>query len=217
MRKIGHAQTESDQQIDMALRDLPIIGNGLFECEVITTPVASPIRRALDAIGLRVRSTDGDDWFVKYYYPEARRRLDLTTIAHASDKAGQLDVAPALIDANCRTGVLAFDWLGEGWSWGRLDMLSTSDARDAQLALRRNIQGGPAFLRERDVFGEIDTLFDKAKRAEAPLPSDLDWMLGEISAVAPALNSACQGRLPAHGDGASSNVMVHESGALRRF
>lgn len=215
MPRLGQAADAAEQQIDTALRSLPQIGEQITEYEAVTAPVASPVRRAVDALGLKAQSAAGDCWFVKYYYPEARRRLSFDAVVEASDKAGRLQVAPACIDAAADTGVIAYEWLGDGWDWARLDALSSPQAQMAQFELRRAIHAGPSYPIERNIFAEIQTFDQATREAGVPRPNDLDWMIDEIAAVAEPLDAACTARKPAHGDGVSSNVMIHTSGALR--
>lgn len=215
MRRIGQATTETEQFVEDGIGRLPNLGAKATAYEVVTSPAASPIRRAVDATGARVASAQGDEWFVKVYHPDALSLQDLEPVVDASTIAGELGVAPALVDADPEAGVLAFELLGEGWRWGRLDDLNTPQAMQAQMDLRRRIHAGPAFHRQRDVLEEIRYYAERARRSGVPLPPDMGWLLGGIEDVAPDLREVGERPVPAHGDGACSNVMVHDSGDLR--
>lgn len=215
MRQMGEATTEAERFVEEAIGYLPTVGQAAVCYDIVTVPAASPVRRAVDAVGARVQSADGDEWFVKAYYPDVLALQDLNPVADASARAGELGVAPRLVEAATDAGVLAFDYLGADWQWGRLDELNASTAMEAQMRLRKAIHAGPAFARDRDIFQEIRFFADRARETGVPLPLDFDWLLENIEAVAPTLNNAREASVPAHGDGASSNVMAHASGQLQ--
>jgi thiamine kinase-like enzyme len=215
MRGLGQPTTTDECLVEEAIRYLPYVGSKVSRYEVVTVPAASPIRRAVDAVGARVQSTTGDEWFVKAYYPDIKGLHNLEEVADASDKAGALGVAPKLIDAAPAHGALAFELLGEDWHWGRLDELNSLAALKEQMALRKAIHNGPAFARERNIFEELYFYVDRARHSGVPVPPDFDWLINSVEDFAPALTSARMASVPAHGDGASSNVMINDSGSMR--
>ncbi|SEO47199.1 phosphotransferase family protein [Aquisalimonas asiatica] len=215
MRHIGEATSETERFVEHAIGQLPDVGPVADRYEIVTVPAASPVRRAVDAVGALVQSADGDQWFVKAYYPDILAIQDLQPVADASAKAGDLGAAPRLLDAATEAGVLAFEYLDADWRWGRMDALSERSSLQAQMRLRKAIHAGPRFARERDIFEEIRFFTDRARQTGVPLPVDFDWLLDNIESFAPRLSSAREASVPAHGDGASSNVMVNGRGELR--
>lgn len=215
MLHMGHATSKTESYVEEAIRKLPNIGSMAQHYEIVTAPAASPIRRAVDAIGARVQSVQGDEWFIKAYYPDALPLHNLDSVADASEIAGDLGVAPRLIDRAPEHGVLAFEYLGEGWDWGRLDSLSSLSALKEQIELRRSIHDGPRFAVERDIFEEIASYVEHARRIGAPLPLDFDWLLASVEDAAKTLQKTREASVPAHGDGACSNIMVNQKGELR--
>lgn len=215
MRKPGEASNAAEQMVEAAIAALPTVRTDVESYEVVVVPAASPIRRAVDAVGARVRSGSGKEWFVKAYYPDMLPYLSLEHVVDASAKAGSAGSAPALVDSAAEKGALAFEFLGEGWNWGRLDVLQEGAAMETQFEVRRRIHSSEPFSRDRDVFSDIDTYVGRAQALNVDLPADFDWMLDNVRDAGKAIAASGTDSVPCHRDGASSNVMISDQGDIR--
>lgn len=215
MRKPGEAGNAAEEMVEAAIGELPTVKADIESYEVVTVPAASPVRRAVDAVGARVRSGTGHEWFVKVYYPDIRAYLSLSDVADASNKAAAAGSAPALVDSALDAGVLAFDFLGDDWQWGRLDVLKQPANMERQMDARRRIHSGKRFSRDKCIFSDIEKYAERARALKVDLPADIDWMLDNVRDAGKAVGASGTDSVPCHRDGASSNVMVSDQGEIR--
>jgi thiamine kinase-like enzyme len=208
MRKRGEATNTNEIMIEAAIEALPNLEAIAESYEVITVPTASPIRRAVDAVGARVCATPGDEWFVKAYFPDILPYISVSDVADASQKAAAVGSAPALIDSAPDKGVLAFEYLDKNWSWGKLDALQKMPALENQFEARRRFHRGERLSRSRNIFSDIESYFSNAQDLGVNLPEDTGWLLDNIRDAGNAINSSGSDSVPCHRDGASSNVMI---------
>lgn len=177
-------------------------------------PHASPSWRGIDAVGIIVSGEPAI--FAKAYHPEIALYAHMPSIMAAALHAGSIGVGPRIIAQDPAHGLLVMEALTEGWRAATLADLAPSGRHGfAVLALRKSLHEGPKLPRDLTVFDHIDALDEALLAGKAYVPEDYDRLIANIRRVAAAVKAAGHDLCPAHGDGNASNVMVHESGAVR--
>lgn len=184
-------------------------------CRRATVAVASPMWRATEWCGFWVEAADGQVFYAKLLDEDLTGRIDVARTAAASKRAGEAGIAPRLLACDPSGGVLLFEALREGWRWGRLNDIDTSEGMAAAIALRARLQAGVPLGWTRDPFAETAALAEEALAIGAVLPADLPWMLRLVLDAGKAVAAAGIDRRPCHGDGIASNHMIGENGTLR--
>lgn len=175
---------------------------------------ASPSWRGIDAAGLIVESPV--PVFAKAYHPEIALYADLSSVIAAARHAGSIGVGPRIIAADRGHGLLVMELLAEGWRAATLaDVAPSGNFGMAALALRRSLHEGPKLPRTLTVFDHIEELHDALASANAHVPADYASLIDTSRRIAAAIHASGHDLRPAHGDGNASNLMIHESGALR--
>ncbi len=178
--------------------------------------LASPSWRGVDGSPWRVvdRAT-GASLFVKVMDPDAVLYIDVPCAFEAARRASDLGIGPKVHAADPERGVLIMEDLDRGWRVGTLEQLREPGIMDAVIAVRRRFQSGPPLPRTRGVFEEIEHFHAAVRNARAPLPSDTDWLVEELRPAAQVLRSLSSERVPIHGDGNVSNILIGDAGEVR--
>lgn len=177
-------------------------------------PHASPSWRGIDAAGIVISGEP--PIFAKAYHPEIALYAHMPSIIAAALHAGSIGVGPRIIAHDPAHGLLVMEALTEGWRAATLADLAPSGRHGFEvLAMRKSLHEGPKLPRDLTVFAHIDALDDALLSGKAYVPEDYARLIGNIRRIGAAVKAAGHDLRPAHGDGNASNVMIHESGALR--
>ena len=191
-------------------------GDRALAAEPAFPVLASPSWRGVDGAPWRVTDRAGrGSLFVKLMHPEAALYIDLPSSFEAARRASDLGIGPKVLATDLAAGVLVMEDLDAGWRVGTLDRLADPAVLDAVMAARRRFQEGPALPGASGVFAEIERFHAAAVAAEAQLPSDADWLVEELRFAGRALDGVAIHRVPIHGDGNVSNVMISDAGEVR--
>lgn len=178
--------------------------------------LASPSWRGVDGTPWRVRDRrSGESLLVKVMDPDAAFTIDVPVSFLAARRASDLGIGPRVLAADEAAGVLVMEDLDAGWRVGTLDRLLDPKVVDAVVAARRAFQAGAPLPRTAGVFDEIERFHADARAAGAQLPADAGWLVDELRFAAGRLTGVAAERVPIHGDGNVSNVMISDRGEVR--
>lgn len=210
-------ETASDAaRLEAALSAVPGWAGRPVTVEDAIPVLASPSWRGADAAPLRVTAADGGDTlFVKVMAPDTRATVDFACAFAAATAAGEAGIGPKVLHADAEAGVLVMEDLADGWRTATLEALLDPDTVDRVLAARQAFQALPALPRTEGVFQEIERFYAGCREADAAIPSDTEWMVDSLRLAAEAIAPVAAAPVPIHGDGNVSNLMLHESGAVR--
>jgi hypothetical protein len=175
---------------------------------------ASPSWRGVDASGIII---DGaTPLFAKAYHPEIELYAHLPSVMALADYAGTVGVGPRMLAADPQHALLIMEPLIEGWRTATLgDIAPSGKFGAAALLSRKSLHSGPRLERSLTVFDHIGELHDALASGSAYVPADYQYLIEKSRRIAAAVRAAGHDLHPAHGDGNASNLMIHESGALR--
>jgi thiamine kinase-like enzyme len=177
--------------------------------EQAISPVMSPLHRGVSNACWRVK-VDNESFFMKIAHDDLVEPVHTGgsfRAASAVAAAGLTPKARFLIEAQ---GVTVFDWLGDGWRTAHLDDLAAPDTLQKLLAAKKSIHALAPFERDSDVFARIEHL-----ARGIVLSAELQGLLASAASMAQALHASGIDRRPCHADGVTSNVMLHDDGALQ--
>ena len=97
---------------------------------------------------------------------------------------------------------------------GTLDRVHPDAVLGSIIAAKKTFQRGPALGRPTDAFAEVERFASAARAAGASLPQDIAWLLASIAEAGVAIAACGRDRVPAHGDGNASNVLIAEDGSV---
>jgi thiamine kinase-like enzyme len=178
--------------------------------------LASPSWRGVDGAPWRVVDpASGESLFVKVMDPDAAFYIDVECAFAAAQRAAAIGVGPAVIAADAASGVLVMQDLHAGWRVGTLERMLEPAIVDAVIAARARFQDGPDLPRSVSVFDEIARFHAAAKAAGAQLPPDADWLVAELGFAGAAIAALPIAKVPIHGDGNVSNILVSDAGEVR--
>jgi hypothetical protein len=180
-----------------------------------TAGVASPIRVATEWAGFFVSGSEGR-YYAKVLHTDMAPLINVERSAQASQCAAESGAAPALILADVTRGVLLFEALpAPDWRWARLDELTVAPQLQALWALKKQVHAGPAPDFARSPMADVQKLRDLCLRDGVTLPPDCAWIDTCIDLAWHALQQLAHERVPLHGDGLASDVMIGPGGELR--
>ncbi|TAA55598.1 phosphotransferase [Shinella sp. JR1-6] len=175
--------------------------------------VVSPVHRAVENICTFATAQGRPPVFVKHRHADMADFIALEHVAEASRKAGDLGIAPRLLQADPARGVLVFEALGEEWAWGHMDVLRRPAVLENLLAAKRAFQKAAPLEEKRSVFDLVAAYRELA--GGVILPAPVHTVLAAVERVAAAIAAAGVDSVPCHADGVSSNVMVGPGNAIR--
>ncbi len=197
------------------VRGLDGWGEAEIELRAGVVPMASPMNQGVDAAAFRAtdRATGNSVW-VKIPDADAALFADPATVVAAASAASAAGIGPAVLAADAATGALVMADLSTAYRVATLNRLAEPAVRDAVLAARKAFHAGPTLPRDGSVFEAIEALLVTAGKAGVGLPPDHAWLIDNVRAAAAAIRAAGVDRVPAHGDGNASNVMVSDTGSV---
>ena len=214
MKTPGNPANPVEERLEEAILASEALTRAPATYEVATSPVASPIRRAVEHDCARV-CVDGTEYFLSRRTEDAADFVDLPGSAHAARQAAAAGVAPAVIEELAGVDSVVYDHLPDGVRWARNDDLAQVDVLARVIAAKKLLHKGPSMGRRRSVFGEIESFAQLAARDLPPhmVPRSTLWLRDCAAQCDAALQASGVEIVPAHGDGVSSNVMVSDDGS----
>lgn len=179
-----------------------------------TPGVASPIRVATEWAGFRVSSAKGE-YYAKVLHTDMAALIDIERSAQACSCAADSGVTPALVHADVTNAVLVFQALPADWRWARLDELTSMPRLQALWALKKQLHAGPAPDFLRSPMDDLQKLRALCTQNAVSLPQGHAWIDTCIDLAWQALQRQPGARVPVHGDGVASDVMIGPGGELR--
>jgi thiamine kinase-like enzyme len=176
-------------------------------------PMASPMNQGVDAASYRaVDKASGESLWVKIPHPDARLFADPVTALDAAIHAADVGVGPQVLASDRGSGALVLQDVST--THRVADLARLVEHRDAVIAARKRLHGGPRLSRTLSVFEHIGSLMEDARHNSVPLPEDHTWLLDNIQAAAEAISKTHVETVPAHADGNASNVMIGRDGSV---
>ncbi|MBB3302232.1 MULTISPECIES: phosphotransferase [unclassified Rhizobium] len=177
--------------------------------------VVSPIHRAVENLCFFASKANQPRFFVKRLHDDMSQFIALDGVVEASRKAGELGIAPRLIQADPEGGVLVFEALDDEWDWGHADVLRRPRVLENLLTAKRTFQKAQPLAEVRSVFDLIAAYRQVAEGPGVLLPAPVFTVSAAVQRIAGAIGAAGVDTVPCHADGASSNVMVGPDDGVR--
>lgn len=189
-----------------------------FSRAVLSPPiggVVSPVHRAVENHCCLATIPGAAPVFVKRRHEDMAAFIDLEDVIEASGKAGEIGIAPRLLHADAVSSILVFEALGEEWSWGHVDVLRRPAVLENLLVAKRRFHGVAPLAQTRSVFDLVAAYRRLAQTPDVPLPTPAASVSAAVDDIAAAIAASGVDTVACHADGASSNVMVGPSNAVR--
>ena len=207
---------------DLLQRLSSALANGGFphadKIEEGSPTIASPMRLGLEWQGFRV-TIGTQHYYAKVLLEETAPLVNVANSAAASRLAGQSGAAPLLLLADTEQGVLLFQALPpDEWRAACIDDLIAPENLAAVWELKRKLHRSAATdaaLAVQNIGHDLAHLHALCVRDGAYLTADADDIHQALLSACHVLSATQIASVLIHGDGVASNVMVHESGALK--
>ncbi len=214
MKAIGEAANELEAMAEDCLSSIEDWRGRQIAYEVAAVSVVSPIHRAVESACFNV-TLDDEALFLKARYPDMGAFFDDAAVAGSCRAAGDCGVAPALRYSDPERGLFAFDRLGDGWTWGRVDHFAEPTVLEAAVEAKKRVHALPAFERTQSVFEVIERYWSMIEAEQVTVPADVPAILEKVRGHGDAIAASGVDLRPCHGDGVASNVMVGPGSAVR--
>lgn len=195
---------------ETALHAIDAWRNKRISCEPAVSPVMSPMHRGVSNDCWRVCVEDRESFFMKIMHDDLAEPVDVAQSFSAAQAVATLGLSPAARHVSAAHGVSVFDWLGDGWRTAHLDDLATPATLQKLLDAKKSIHALAPFERDFDVYERIDYL---ARGLQ--LSATLREFVAMAARMGRAIHASGIDLCPCHADGVTSNVMLHDSGALQ--
>lgn len=179
--------------------------------------LASPSWRGVDGTLLRLRKPTGETCLAKVMDEDTDTYSDISTTFKAAQQASATGLGPSVPAADVAARTLVMEDLSPstGWTTGTLDRLANRATRHAVIAAKKSFHRTAPLGHGVNVFDHVDALLAKCQAAAAPLPEDIAWLLTSVHEARDAIRASGIDKVPAHGDGNISNVMIGRDGSIR--
>lgn len=196
-----------------------IAGQGWAEAaaEPAIPVLASPSWRGVDGTLLRLRKASGETCLAKVMDEDTHSYSGIATTFRAAQQASAAGLGPRVSAADVAARTLVMEDLSAeaGWTTGTLDRLADRATRHAVIAAKKAFHRTAPLGRAVNVFDHVDDLLAKCQAAAAPLPEDIAWLVTNVHEARDAIRATGVDKVPAHGDGNISNVMIGSDGSIR--
>lgn len=169
--------------------------------------LASPGWHGVDGVHFKATLPDGTRRHVKAMHADASHYIHLPTAFEAARNAAAAGIGPAVDLADLGQATLVMADLADHRT-GTLDKLRDPAICENVLRQRQAFHKTARLGHAVSVFDEIRRFADSCRRADAALPSDVDWLLDNIGQAGLAIQAAGVDLVPSHGDGNASNFLV---------
>jgi thiamine kinase-like enzyme len=178
------------------------------------TVLASPAWRGVEAdIWLARRGTSAEIY--KHYHDDTSAYVDVAAALSSATIAGGLGVGPSVLETMPEDGVVVMEYLGEGWRAGGLHDCVNSELRSRVIAAKKALHTGPRFLRDGDIFSEINRLNRACVSSYARLPLNLRAYHAFAEQARQAITALGAEKVPCHRDGNTANLMIGPDGQVK--
>lgn len=195
---------------------------GLYVDTPITadaTPVmASPSWWGADSECLNIRTSDESQptqtVFVKSMMDHAVAYVDVAQAFDAATEAGELGVGPRVHGADATARVLVLENFVDKSSTATLNVFDDDARLEEVVGLRRRVHTFASITRVATVFDDIRALSALTTVNAVNLPKDFGWMMRLLDLAEKRIAATGFDRLPCHGDGNVSNVLLVDDGPM---
>ncbi len=202
--------------VERLVRNIPGWEDRPFIVEPAIPVLASPSWRGVDGAPLVVRDKErGASLFVKHVYPDTAFYIDVAAAFDAATKAGEIGIGPRVIKADAGNGILVMEDLTPEWRVAGLEKAFDPAFVAAVLEKRLAFSSAAPLRRKADVFEEIERFYGDARRLQAQVPADLEWLVDAVRLSAEHVRGVAAEAVPIHGDGNVSNILVNRQGDVR--
>ncbi len=179
--------------------------------------LASPSWRGVDSTLLRLRKASGETCLAKLMDDDTGSYSDIATAFKAASQASSAGIGPAISATDLAARALVMEDLSPaaGWTTGTLDRLSDRATRHAVIEAKKEFHRTAPLGRSTSVFDHAEALLAKCQSARAPVPDDIAWLASSVREARDAIRASGVDKVPAHGDGNVSNVMISGDGSVR--
>ena len=192
------------------------------------SPVAHPLNIGIDAHSAPVAARQpGKTLWIKALNREQARWHNPQAAIGMAVSAGGAGIAPSVVSANPRTGVLLQEHLGEGWRHALVSDLRHPDIAEKVIAATRALHALPLLAPAPDLFERIEELValmenghpaegrNSGSRIFATPPEGFSTMRDYVTRIGKALAAAGRDQAPCHVENSLSNVMIGPRGEIR--
>jgi len=183
-----------------------------------TSVMASPSWWGADSECLDVRSVDESSplqtVFVKSMIGHAEAYVDFAHAFAAANEAGELGVGPRVHAADAAAGVLVLENFVDTSSTATLNVFDDDARLEELIRLRQRVHTFASITRVATVFDDIRALSALATTMAVNLPKDFDWMVRLLDLAEKRIVATGFDRVPCHGDGNVSNVLLPTDGRM---
>ncbi|MBD1558164.1 aminoglycoside phosphotransferase family protein [Vibrio sp. S9_S30] len=169
--------------------------------------LASPAWRGVEADMWLAESEDGREIY-KHYHADTHHYVHPPQAIEIAVRAGELGVAPLVLDTWLDDGLFAMEYLGEGWHAGGLIDTTKEDVRAEVIKAKKTLQSGPKMPRDATIFAEIQSLYEFCLSHHAILPRHIDAFMTVNEQANQAISANGFDSIPCHRDGNTANLMI---------
>ncbi|MFC5068903.1 phosphotransferase [Flaviflagellibacter deserti] len=214
MTPFGQAATAFDRRAEAAITHVPGLADRGVSYALAAAAICSPVHRGVASDCILI-DAGGERIFLKALNEDMAGDVSVPQSIAAAKVAADLGVAPAIVIDQSGSGIAGFEYLPPPWRYAHVGDLKTPGVIGRVLDARQRLHDGPRLGWRFDVFARIEQLAASAVESGAPLPGDLDWLLGNARAVKAAIEAAGYDLAFCHNDGIASNIMLGPDGAVR--
>lgn len=214
MKTPGTPDNPTEEAVEAALCTFGISNNSHPRYEASVESVVSPVHRGVESACFNIE-TDDATFFLKIRYPDMADYFQETDVYTVALRASQLGVGAQLINADTTSGSYLFDRLDDSWSWGKVDNFRNITVLENTVNAKRMLHRSDALSSGNSVFTTIEHYYSIIKQRGYRLPNTLDAVLEKVRSIDKAITATGVDKVPCHGDGIASNVMISESGNIR--
>ncbi len=214
MKPLGSPISETERLAEAAFQTLADWQGQEVHYEAGPAAVVSPIHRAVESHCYRLQ-LDDKIYFAKLRQEDMRAFFDDEAIAANALSASDAAVSPELVWANPDIGLLVYEFLGEGWSWCKVDKLADPEVLARVVTAKRRLHEAPTFEGDFDVFATIEAYLERISSECVTVPSDTAEIAAAVRDIGRAIAAAGIDPRPCHGDGVASNIMLGPAGSVR--
>lgn len=209
-----------DEKRNDPVRDLLAQVPGWADRPVVIEPaipvLASPSWRGVDGDSLIARDREsGASLFIKSMHADTAFYIDVRAAFDAAAKAGEAGVGPRVVRADAASGVLITEDLTGEWRVAGLEACRDPSFVDKVFAVRRRFAEVGPLLKDVDVFADIERFHAMVRSSGAPTPADTPWLVDTVLFAAEQIGKSPVARVPIHGDGNVSNILIDRRGDVR--
>lgn len=176
--------------------------------------VVSPIHRGVESACFNVDAGD-KAFFLKVRYPDMASFFNEASACAGARQAARLGIGARLVAADETSGSYLFERLAEHWAWGKVDDFENRTVLENTVRAKRALHGADALPSGRSVFETIEHYYDIIQGGGIKVPKTTAGIVEKVRGIGRAIAAAGIDKVPCHGDGVASNVMINPAGGVR--